>query len=85
MIEGLNADPDLRDRQMQFIIARLAFRQHILENAMRAIYLFEAPKTEEERANAQLAVETALAESDDPGRVIAFAKDHPEMLPVSMR
>lgn len=85
MIEGLHDDPALRDRQYQYIIARLAFRQHILMQAITALYLYEKPKTNDERANARLSLETSLAAADDPGLVMAFATEHPELLPATMQ
>ena len=85
MIEGLHDDPALRDRQYQYIIARLAFRQHILMQAITALYLYEKPKTNDERANARLSLETSLQDADDPGKVMAFAAEHQEILPISMQ
>jgi hypothetical protein len=83
MIDGLRDEPELRDKQIQFLIARQAMRQHILENALRALYLFDKPKNEEELANAALSLESAIAETNDPGKVLGFLNRHP-LLPESM-
>jgi hypothetical protein len=85
MITGLRSEPELRQRQVEFVIARLAMRDHILANAVRALYTFEQPESDQERANAIASLELSLREADDPGKVAAFAADHPELLPVSMR
>ena len=86
MIDGIRLESDLQSKQVQFMLARLAFRQHILEQAMRAFYTFEKPKTEEEYANAAFSLDLSLKEADDPGRVLAFLKEHGgEILPTSMR
>lgn len=86
MIHGLHDDPKLRQRQMEFLIARLAFQNHILTQAIGALYTFEPPKTEEERANAMLTLQTSLQQADDPMRVQAFSADHEfDLLPTSMR
>jgi hypothetical protein len=85
MIDGLHDDADLRDKQYQYLIARLALRQHILEQSIRALYTFDKPKTDAERANAILSLDSSLQDAEDPGRVLAFVADHPELLPSSMK
>lgn len=85
MIAGLRSEPDLREKQLEFVIARLAMRQHILENSIRALYTFDPPKDDEQRANAIASLELSLKEADDVGQVIAFAADHEELIPASMR
>jgi hypothetical protein len=85
MIDGLREEPELRDRQFQYLVARLAMRQHILENAIRALYTYSKPKTDDERANALLSLETSLRDAEDPGLVLAFVAAHPELLPESMK
>ena len=89
MIPGLR-DPDseseLFARQVGFMVARLAFRQHILEQAVHALFLFDPPKTQDERANAKHSLELSLMDADDPGKVEAWAAQHwVEVLPPSMR
>ena len=85
MITGIRLESDLQSRQVQFMIARLAFRAHILEQSVRALYTFEPPKDDEQRANALFSLELSLKEADDPGKVLAWSKEHPEILPDSMR
>lgn len=85
MIAGLRSEPDLREKQLEFVIARLAMRQHILANAIRALYTFDQPEDDEQRANAIASLELSLKEADDVGRVMAFAADNEELIPSSMR
>jgi hypothetical protein len=86
MIEGMHPVGDERaHRQLQFLIARTMLSQQVLANALRAFYEYAPPKTDKERANAKLSLETSLTEAQDPGNVFAFIKDHPELIPISMR
>ena len=85
MIAGLRSEPDLREKQLEFVIARLAMRQFILENFLRAYYTFAEPQTDDERANAVASLELSLKQADDVGQIMAFAADHEELLPRSLR
>ena len=82
MIDGLRDEPELRDKQIQFLIARQAMRQHILENALRALYLFDKPKNEEELANAALSW-SPPSPKRTTSKVLGFLNRHP-LLPESM-
>ena len=85
MIPGMRSEPDLRERQVEFLIARLALRQHVLENAVRALFTYDPPKDDAERANAIATLELSLADAEDAGKVQAFVADQQELLPVSFR
>ena len=83
MITGIRLEADLQSKQVQFMIGRLAYQISLMNDMLRAgITAKEDPK---ERLALEAQYDSHMALADDPGKVLAFIRDNPELLPESMR